>query len=210
MAIGAIWAPKPKVREANKRIRELKVRNGLSVDYELKWSKISPNHCQVYEDVVSYFFDDDDLHYRSVLIDSKDRLDHQKFGQTHDDWYFKMHFILLKFLIMPQVCNHIYLDHKDTRSAQSTRKLRDVLCNNIYDFERSVIRSIQIVRSDEIQLVQLADILTGAMTYANRTTQLNKGKNKVLSMIRAKSGYTLTSTTLYREDKLNIFSWKSM
>ena len=42
MVIGAVWCPQEKLREINQRIREIKIRNGISPTAELKWTKISP------------------------------------------------------------------------------------------------------------------------------------------------------------------------
>ena len=42
MVLGAIWCPQTKIKEINDRIKEIKVRNGVSEIMELKWTKISP------------------------------------------------------------------------------------------------------------------------------------------------------------------------
>lgn len=38
---------------------------------EMKWTKISPAKVDLYKDLVNYFFDDDDLHFRGVIIPDK-------------------------------------------------------------------------------------------------------------------------------------------
>jgi hypothetical protein len=63
--------------------------------FEVKWTKISSAKLDFYLNLVDYFFDDDDLHFRCVLID-KNLLNHGNFGQTHDDWYYKMLFTMLE------------------------------------------------------------------------------------------------------------------
>lgn len=62
----------------------------------------------------------------------------------------------------------IVLDIKDTRSWEKTKKLQEVLANSQYDFDRTIVRSIELVRSEQVELVQLADLLTGCISYANR------------------------------------------
>ena len=86
MVLGAVWCPAEKTREINKRIREIKQRAGCSSAYEAKWVKISPKHSRVALDLVDYFFDDDDLHFRGVVIPDKALLQHERFDQTHDVW----------------------------------------------------------------------------------------------------------------------------
>lgn len=207
MVLGAIWCPTDKSREIAERLREIKVRHGLSEDFEVKWSKVSPAKEAFYRDLVDYFFDDDDLHFRTLIIPDKGKLDHKAFGHDHDTWYYKMYFTLIRAILDPSDRYHIYLDIKDTKSAAKVRKLHDVLCNDMYDFARQVIARVQNVRSHEVEQVQLADLLTGAVSYANRGLTGNAGKVQLVQRIRQRSTYSLTKTTLLRESKMNIFRW---
>ena len=70
-----------------------------------------------------------------------------------------MYFNLLKVIIDPQQQYNVYLDLKDTRGAAKVRKLHEVLSNAQYDFSRSIVQRIQLVRSHEVELLQLADFL---------------------------------------------------
>jgi hypothetical protein len=77
----------------------------------------------------------------------------------------------------------------------------------MYDFSREIVERVQIVRSDELELMQLADLLIGAVGYAARALEGNRGKLRVVDFIRKQTGYSLTKSTLYREDKFNLFRW---
>ena len=94
MVLGAVWCPQSKLREINERIRQIKKRNNVSETMELKWTKISqpPAKMDLYKDLVNYFFDDDDMHFRGVIIPDKSKLNHVRYNQTHDTWYYKMYF----------------------------------------------------------------------------------------------------------------------
>ena len=72
---------------------------------------------------------------------------------------------------------------------------------------RQVIERLQLVHSHEIEQLQLADLLIGAVAYLNRGLQGNAGKMAVIERMRQRSGYDLTRTTLLREEKMNIFRW---
>jgi Protein of unknown function (DUF3800) len=207
MVLGSVWCPRDKVREIAERIRELKRRNKESPDFELKWSRISPSREQLYCDVVDYFFDDGDLHFRSIIV-PKDRLVHRHFSQDHDTFYYKMYFLLLRELLSPRSKYAIYLDIKDTRSSIKREKLREVLCNNMYDFDKKVIERIQTVRSHEVEQLQVADLLIGAVASANRDLTKSPAKLNLLSRVRKRSGYGLTRSTLLREEKFNVFRWE--
>lgn len=209
MVLGAVWCPLEKTREIAVRIREIKQRHGLSPTFEIKWVKVSPSKEQFYRDLVDYFFDDDDLHFRALVIPDKSRLRHVAFNQDHDTWYYKMYFDLLKVLLEPHTEYRIYLDIKDTRSAEKVRDLHNVLCNNMYDFEYKIIKRIQTIRSHEVEQLQLADLLLGIISYANRGLKTSPGKSALVERMRERSNYSLTKTTLLREDKVNLFRWEA-
>lgn len=209
MVIGCILCPDAKKKEANSRIREIKLKNKIKVDAEIKWNKVSPSLLPLYMDLLNYFFDNSDLHFRAVVIPDKRKLNHERFRQTHDDFYYKTYFRMLKTVLEPGKEYAIYIDIKDTRSQEKVDKLLKVLCNSNYDFNRNMIRRIQQIRSHEVELMGLTDLLIGAMSYLHRELKGSKTKLALIERIKQRSGYTLLSNTLYRENKFNLFIWKS-
>lgn len=208
MVLGAVTCPLGKSREIAVRIREIKQKNQLSGNFEIKWVKVSSSKVRFYLDLVDYFFDDDDLAFRALMVPDKARLNHNAFpGQDHDTWYYKMYFDMLKVILSPDARYRIYLDIKDTRGGRKASKLHDVLCNNMYDFSREMLERLQLVCSHEVEQLQLADLLIGAVSYINRGLSGNAGKIAIVDRIRQRSGYTLTHTTLLRENKFNLFRW---
>jgi hypothetical protein len=120
-----------------------------------------------------------------------------------------MYFELLRFLIDPKAEHYIYLDVKDTRGGTKTAKLHEVLCNDACDFNQEIIKPIQQVRSHQVEQIQLADLLIGAISYANRGLAGNSAKVAFVERLRERSGHTLTKSTLLREQKVNIFVWEA-
>lgn len=210
MVLGAVWCSMEKTREITQRIREIKEEHRLAHDFEIKWTKVSAAKLPFYLDLINYFFDDDDLHFRALVVPDKSQLRHTEFGQTHDDWYYKMYFDLLKVILSPEERYRIYLDIKDTRSSTKIYRLHDVLSNNMYDFSRQIIEHIQTVRSHEVAILQLADLLIGAVSYANRGLTTSKAKLTLVDRMRERSHYSLTKTTLLRENKVNLFRWQAV
>lgn len=208
MVLGAVWCPLDLSRAVAARLREIKERDGLPSTFEIKWGKVSPGKVRFYEDVLDYFLDDDDLHFRALIATHKGELNHAAFGQDHDTWYYKMYFDLLKVILRPDSRYRIYLDIKDTRSAPKVRKLHDVLCHNAYDFKRDIIERIQTIRSHEAEHLQLADLLTGIVSYANRGLTTSRAKEALVRRLRRRTGYTLKQTTLLGEQKVNLFRWE--
>lgn len=207
MGIGAIWCPKTERIRFFKELRELKMQYSLPAHCELKWNAVSPSKKDYYKAVIDYFFSNDDLHFRGLVVVNKELLQHENFNQTHDDFYYKMYFRMLKTIIDPTDNYEIYIDRKDTRSQQKVEKLQEVLSNANYDFDRKIITRIQQVNSSELELLQLADLLIGAVTYLHRGITSSSAKMELIDHIKKKSGYSLTQKTLYMEKKLNLFIW---
>lgn len=206
MVLGAVWCPLDKTREIAVRLREIKTRHNFPASFETKWSKVSAGKLDYYMDVLDYFFDDDDLSFRALIVSDKAALNHAAYSQNHDTWYYKMYFVLLKMLLSPQAGYRIYLDIKDTRSATKVAKLSEVLTNSRYDFDPHLVE-VQNVRSHEIEQLQLADLLIGIISYKNRGLNQNSAKSALVQRAAMRSKYNLTQSTLPREKKFNIFRW---
>ena len=213
MSLGAVWCPKSKIREVNKRLVEIKQKHGIKRDAEVKWTKISPCNKDLYMDVVDYFFDDDDLRFRGLIVPDKSLLHHDRFSQTHNEWYYKMYFTMLKTIFNRFARYYVYIDIKDTHSGENAKKLEDVCANNTYDFNHEIIRRVQPIRSDEVQIMQLVDVLTGAIAYRHNhdiiTNDTSRTKIDVVNRIIIRSGVSLTKTTLLSERKMNLLIWES-
>lgn len=207
MVLGAIICPKQKTQTVFKQIRSLKILHKLNENFEIKWTKVSPAKERFYRDLLEYFFDEDVLTFRGLVVPDKTILNHEQFRQSHDDWYYKMYFNMIKVVISPDDTYNVYIDIKDTRGRTKIRKLHDVLANQHYDFNKKIIKKIQLVHSHEIELLQLADIFIGALAYIGRNLSSSQAKLTLVSYLKHKSGYSLTKSTLFREKKFNLFVW---
>lgn len=177
--------------------------------YEIKWNKVSKSLTPFYIEVIDLFFNELTLSFRCLVIPDKSVLNHSKYDQTHDTFYYKSYFNMLKVILDPNHSHNIYIDTKDTKSRERVHKTEEVLRNNLYDFSKDIIKKVQQVRSHEVELLQLADLLTGAVSYINRGLVNSEAKNILINHIKAKSGYTLVKTTLQKETKFNILIWES-
>ncbi|PIQ34790.1 MAG: DUF3800 domain-containing protein [Zetaproteobacteria bacterium CG02_land_8_20_14_3_00_50_9] len=207
MVLGCIWSPANRRMTLDNGIRQIKVAHGLSANFEIKWTKVSDAKLDFYKAVIDYFFDEERLHFRGLVIPDKSKLDHQAFGQTHDDFYYKMYFLLLKQIFEDDNRYRIYLDIKDTQSQTKAVKLHDYLCNARYDFDREMIQRVQHVRSHEVEQLQLADLLIGALSYYQRGLTTSKSKQALIHHIKARAKLTLENSTWPSERKFNLFHW---
>lgn len=208
MVLGALWCFKTKAGEHNQAIAGLKLKYNLSPFFEIKWTKVSPGKLEFYKELVNYFFASRSLGFRAWVIPDKSILLHDEYGQTHDDWYYKMYFYLLRNLISTKRKYHIYLDIKDTRSRMKLQKLQEVLSNANYDFSREIIEKIQHVHSHDIGLMQLTDLLIGTVSYHARGLSGSPAKNALVQLIKDRTGLSLNRNTLPSESKFNLCIWR--
>lgn len=209
MVLGAIWCPAKEKDNLSKSIIEIKYRHGLPKNFEIKWNKLSNSKIDFYLELLDFFFESESVNFRGLIVPDKDKLEHEKFNQTHDDFYYKMYFDMLKLIFIPDNKFNIYIDIKDTKGQHKVNKLHDVLKNSHYDFSAKMIRKVQQIRSDEVELLPIADLLIGALGYYHRGLKTNKGKLKFLDVLKEKSNYTLEKNTLLKEKKFNLLIWKS-
>ena len=209
MLLGAITCPKSDIKNVSRDIDAIKERYGLGKEFEIKWTKVSPSKVEFYQELLSYFFNINCLGFRCVIASNKSHLDNKAFNQTYDDWYYKMYWQLLSKILMPQQEYNIYVDIKDTRGGSKIRTLHDILNNIIY----ADINRIQIIRSNETNLIQLGDLMVGTIGYQNRFLNdgakvRSKAKAQLCEHLKSLSGRTLRYTTPMNDMKFNIFVWQ--
>lgn len=207
MVLGAIWCQKEKIKQVSDTVAAIKIKHGLKSYTELKWTKVSSTKIEMYLELVDYFFDEGGLHFRGLVAKDKGNLNHQAHAQTHDEWYYKMYYQLIKTILSSESTYNIFIDHKDTLGNIKLLKMREVLSNSIYDFDRNIIRSAHIISSDSSTCLQLADFFSGILGYVNRGLESSETKKKIVERVREKSGRSLVVSTLPSEDKFNVFIW---
>lgn len=208
MVLGAVWCPASHRAMLARLIKEKKKAHGLAHDFEIKWVKVSPGKLDFYRELIDLFFDQPMLHFRGLVVPEKKLLDHGRFEQNHDQFYYKMWYLLLNRLIDPVNYYRIFLDIKDTQGQKKVTKLHDVLCNANYDFDRGVIQTIEQVHSHDVVLLQLADLLIGALGYVHHELHESPAKLALVAHVRQRSGLQLGKSSLLRADKFNLFIWR--
>lgn len=208
MVLGGIICEKSNRKIIKNDLISIKIKNNIKENAEIKWNKVSPSKLEYYKELVDYFFDSEMLRFRAMIID-KTQINHEKFNQTHDDWYYKMYYELLKNLAEPKDNNYIYLDIKDTKSAKKVEGVKNYLNMRMREFEYEPIKHIQSINSQESPILQLADLFIGAIGYRNREMfnkdSASNAKTELMKYIVEKSGYSLVKSTLLSEKKFNLF-----
>lgn len=209
MILGAMSCERDSKSKINDDIRNIKLKHGLSSWFEIKWTKVSNAKIDFYKELIDYFFYNS-LSFRGIVARGKKELDHYKYNKgSFDLWYYKMYFLLLDLIIKPTDEYKVFIDIKDTNGGPKVKKLQEVLCNNIYDFKHEVIKDIKQINSNESEILQLADLLIGALGYYHRgLNHKENGKSKLIQYIINTHGIDISANTLKSERKFNILIWE--
>ncbi len=207
MVLGALLCEQSETARISNEILEIK-RSGNALG-ELKWTKVSKSRIDFYNSLIDYFYQEDSLRFRALIVENKQYLNHNHFNQgNHDTFYYKMFYYLINNLIEPRNGYFIYLDIKDTRSRKKVLKLKEVLCNSNCDFQGQFIQRVQNIRSDESHLLQLCDFLLGAVSFRNRPKlDSNKAKLECVEIIEKLIRRKLIGSTPPWEKKFNLFTF---
>ena len=196
MLIAYISSAYNQVRMHNDNIRKIKRRYNLHT--EIKWTSLSKSSYPLYNELIDYFFATD-IQYRAIVID-KSKLKHEDYNQSHDDFYYKMYYQLISKKLNSENNYNIYLDIKDTRSAKKVKGLMNFLNSHFI-----AVRTLQNIRSHESELLQLTDVITGAIGYNLRGLNKVIAKTKIIEKIQSYSHHQLTRSTSINSQKFNLF-----
>lgn len=203
MAIGGIACPNYAKFNVYKDIKKIKEKHSIMSYQEIKWNKVSISKQKYYEDLINYFFDNELLRFRGVLLPDKSVLRHKDFDQSHDDFYYKMYYYTISYFLNQEDDIEVYIDIKDTNSMQRIKKLEEVLHNTAKNRSKEVTK-IQQIRSHENSILQLTDLLLGAITYINRDLNTSNTKLQLCSLIKTRASQCLTQTSSLNESELNL------
>lgn len=201
MVFGALTCAGASVRDVDDAIKALRVKHNYV--RELKWTKLSKLDLPFYDELLTLFFSTPSLRFKAVVVPDKSLLDHETFnhGSAHT-FYYKIAYFALRDFIEEGKTYRLYLDYMDTLGRSKVRKLKEVL----QSLSPKSIEA-QTIRSHESQLIQVCDLLIGAICFSNRTDVESTSATKVelVRMIVQKAGHRLTRSTPKYAKKFNIF-----
>jgi len=203
MVIGGIICPSSQVEYVNRYIKHLKHKHNAT--NELKWTKLNNNKKAFYDELLSFFFASIDLKFNGQVVMQKSNLNHQIYNDGEaDKFYYKMYYYTLNHLLTPQNSYNIFIDYKDTKGGKRAKKLKEVILNSYYN---NIEIDFTIIHSNESQIMQLTDIIIGAIGYKNRK-DIDKNseiKNYIIDKIEKLSGFCLANSIPQWESKFHIY-----
>jgi len=186
MVIGAIRIPAEYQRKIEAEIKRLKYK--YKYFSEIKWRKVSYNNKNFYLDLITYFFSNDFIDFRCIVI-NKEKIKNNIFSQTNQVFFYKMYFLLLKAKVKRFSSNFfIYIDEKDCHAHKYCIKLQEYLKNKVHNFINKINIFISPIASKDAILVQLTDLFIGAVGYQFNNFYQNRGKIEICKNLCLKLG----------------------
>lgn len=219
LALAAVYCPKRHIDSIKRNIKNIKKKYGLKEIDELKWSKITINNVEMYKEIIDFIENDDRIRIRTILASNK-----KQNIKPYEIWYQSMYYYLFSQLIEwyskkrhftenNNTWKNFYnkyimlIDRKDTHSNSDYAKTALYLEQKFKD--KNITIKSYAVDSKEHQLIQIADIFAGAITYENRKVYTNTAKTAIVKKIKRSFATDLKdSTTLFSDsEKFNHFNW---
>ena len=203
MIIGGIGCPSHQVEYINRFIKHLKHKHNAKS--ELKWTKLNSNKKRFYRELLEFFFSNVYLKFNAQAVINKSKLNHSKYNDGEaDKFYYKMYYYALMPFLKPNEDVNIFIDYKDTKGGQRAKKLKEVINNTFYG---QLDCEFTIIHSHESQIMQLADMMIGAIAYKNREDIEHNSeiKNFIISTIEELGGVFLDVSTQPWEEKFRIY-----
>lgn len=197
MLIGGIWLDAKDRNDIKEKIKSLKIKHNAFG--EIKWKNVSPSKLDFYLELIDLFFYSD-LRFRCILINGK-HFDSTIYHNSDDELgFYKFYYQLIYHWLEPLENYAIFLDHKKNRLPDRLHVLNDVLNNSSFSF----VNRVQAIPSKESVLIQLADLLMGAVGYKFHNHHNSSAKLEVIKRIETHLGHPIRKT-YKNESKFNIF-----
>jgi hypothetical protein len=208
MLIGGLWVPQP--IEPPIRARLLEVRERCNLHAEMKWTKISRSKLPGYKAFVDVVLDSALIPFRCIVID-KHILDYTTFHRGDRELgFYKFYFQLISRNLEPHNLYWLYTDERKNRKPYRLDVLK-LTVNRWWAKQAGVepLRHIEPRCSHDDDLIQVADILLGAVAYAWNGRRGSEPKLDLIEHICQRLAWpTLGASTARGAFKMNIWKWE--
>jgi len=209
LLLGLVSCPAGRVRSAHEELAAIWERFNLPKHLEIKWTKVSPARLDFYHEVLEWFFTSENVTFRALALPDKQRLYAAIPPESRDALYYRLYYQLLRGAIEQENRYRVFIDLKDTRGREKIAHLTDLLRADANDPYGKSVESLQHVHSHEIRLMQVCDLLLGAVGFARRPVAPNESpaKRALVRFIEERLGYPLTNDSPPGEEKCSIITW---
>ncbi len=163
-----------------------KFRHETKMSAELKWTKVTNQKFHEYQLFLRYFFsllNADRVHFHCLIVDAQ-LTDHRKFNQGDKEiGFYKFYYQLLLHSFGKRYCRQgeddrfiLHLDQRTTHYKLGT--LKTVLNNGMkkkFQIDTQPFRSVEPKNSKESELIQINDIVVGAIGFQKNGYEFRPG-----------------------------------
>lgn len=201
--IGGLWIRTENRKAYKDHIKQL--RHKYKVGGEFKWKRVSPSRLNFFLELVRFFFDQrDEMRFRVIVLRA-DEMDAVRFHESGNElMFYKFYYQALHHWILDFNRYRVFVDTKTNRVHNRIQILEKCLRSaNI-----SSLVDVQALPSHEVDLLQLVDVLMGAVSYKFHRRDTSAAKIGVLAEIERCLGKEIVPTWR-SENKFNVFLFKS-
>jgi len=211
MVIGAICCKRDLKREMIHKINLLKEKH--QAQGEFGWKRVSPNRKAFYMELIELFVESP-LNFKCIVVDKRE-LNHDRYNNGDKELgFYKLYYQMLTGLLKS---GHEYSVYVDWQVNQKEKRFSDL---KFYLDKRNIKATISCLEpvSSEIQpLIQLADLLMGAVGYDYNNRKSSQVKVEFCSVLANRLNSLnpkyfrfgrLNTFTAKDEEKFNIFKWR--
>jgi len=201
LMIGSLWLPAPLRDEIKIKIRNLRQKH--NVWGEIKWSKVSPSKLPFYLSLIDLFNSYGlNMRFRCIAVNHF-QVNMLLHNNDEELGFYKFYYQLLHHWILDFNEYRIFCDAKTNRDPKRLQVLRQCLrFSNL----SSTIKEIQSLRSSQVVLIQLCDLLLGAAnSRMNRALKQGSAKEKLVKKLETHLNVDTLGPTTRDEKKFNIF-----
>jgi len=199
--IGGLWIEADERQDYKSKIRQL--RETHDVWGEFKWNRVSPSRQEFYLALVRLFFEEA-MRFRCIVLPA-DQLDAIRFHNADNElMFYKFYYQFLHHWILDFNSYRIFVDLKTNRLHNRLRTLERVLQNANLTVD---ILAVQALPSRQVDLLQLTDVLIGAVGYQFHKEGTSTAKQAVVKEIETHLGHPIQPTSR-RQQKFNIFRFR--
>ncbi len=196
-------------------------REAQNMNAEIKWSKVSDKKLNEYKTLIDLFFSVNEvLHFKSIVFDTH-FIDYKTYsGGDRELGFYKFwyQFLLHSFGDYAQKDDGYLVFMDQRQSSYSLLDLKIILNNGMRKkygnrIREDIFRNIQPVDSKKSNIIQLADVLMGAIGYqwnrCHTRTGARKAKILLSEYIAEKSGLiSLAQKTPFSKRNFSIWPFK--
>ena len=177
---------------------------------EFKWEKVSQGKLDVYKEFVDIFFDHAESDFRCLVVD-KSKIDYHAYHKDdHETAFCEFYFQAISRNLDAA---HQYLVFTDSRQNKRANRLTDLKAKTNYHWllqgvKESIVRNLEPRVSKTEDLLQITDVLLGAVGYDIEKRAESPAKVELVKYIEERIGCERLRDHWGRNTRFNIWKFR--